>query len=183
MIRLNLLATRESKKKETMQQQVLLGVFMLILTLAVIGYFHVNITKEIEETNNKKIQVDKELTELQGISKTLEEYKAKEADLKRKKTTIETLEAERNGQVLIFAELTERIPPEVWIDTFTQNGMTLEIHGYSIDNQVLSSFVENLEDSDYVTDANLTISKFNESSSVYEYNMKIALRYSLPVSN
>jgi len=180
MIRLNLLATRESKKKETMQQQVLLGVFMLIITLVAIGYFHVNITNEIEETKRKKIEVDKELTELQEIDKKLDDYKAKKEDLNRKKTTIEKLEAERNGQVLIFAELTERIPPEVWIDTFTQNGMTLEIHGYSIDNQVLSTFVENLEDSEYVTDANLTISKFDEGASVYEYNMKIALRYSPP---
>jgi len=40
--------------------------------------------------------------------------------------------------------------------------------------------VENLEDSEYVTDANLTISKFDEGASVYEYNMKIALRYSPP---
>jgi type IV pilus assembly protein PilN len=182
MIRLNLLATRESKKKETMQQQVLLGVFLLIITIAIIGYFHMNITREIEETIEEKKRVDNEVAELKKEIGDLEKFKSMVEDLEKKKETINNLELERNGPVMIFAGLTEAIPAEVWIIDFTQNGLTLTVNGYAIDNETLATFMRNLNSSDYFNNVNLAKSEKStyEGHTVNRFSLTMGLVYSAP---
>jgi len=179
MIKLNLLATREGKKKDTLQQQFLLGGFFLILTIAAIGYFHMNINREIEETIEEKKRVDKEVARLKEEIGDLEKFKAMVDDLQKKKDTINNLEIERNGPVRVFAAMTESIPPEVWIIDFTQNGMTLTVNGYAIDNETLATFMKNLNKSEYFKSVNLAKSEKStyEGNTVNRFSLTMAVVY------
>ena len=67
MIKINLLATREAKKKETMQMQVVGAVFALLLTVGVVGYFHINMNNKIEDIKNEIKTVKKDLESLNKI--------------------------------------------------------------------------------------------------------------------
>lgn len=179
MIKLNLLATREAKKKETLQQQFLLGGFFLILTVAAIGYFNMNINRQIEDTIEEKKQVDKEVARLKEEIGDLEKFKAMVDDLQKKKDTINNLEMERNGPVYVFAAMTEAIPPEVWIIDFTQNGMSLTVNGYAIDNETLATFMKNLNKSDYFNNVNLAKSEKStyEGNTVNRFSLNIGIVY------
>jgi len=184
MIKLNLLATRESKKKETLQQQFLLAGFFLILTIAAIGYFNMNINKEIEEKIAEKKQVDKEVAKLKEEIGDLEKFKSMVDDLQKKKDTINNLEIERNGPVRVFAALTEAIPPEVWIIDFTQNGMTMTVNGYAIDNETLATFMKNLNKSDYFSKVNLAKSEKStyEGNTVNRFSLTMGIVFPSPVT-
>ncbi len=49
MIKINLLATRELKKRDTFQQQIVLFVLCLLLGVGGIAYVHININKKIKD--------------------------------------------------------------------------------------------------------------------------------------
>ncbi|MBN1880601.1 MAG: PilN domain-containing protein [Deltaproteobacteria bacterium] len=182
MIKLNLLATRELKKKETMQQQFLLGAFFLILTIAAIGYFHMNINKQIDEAIEEKMRVDKEVADLKKEIGDLEKFKSMVDDLQKKKDTINNLEIERNGPVRVFAAMTEAIPPEVWIIDFTQNGMSLTINGYAVDNETLATFMRSLTKSNYFNNIKLAKSEKSEyeGHTVNRFSLTMAIVYYSP---
>jgi type IV pilus assembly protein PilN len=182
MIKLNLLATRELKKKETLQQQFLIGAFFLIITFVAIGYFHINITREIDETIEEKMRVDREVAALKEEIGDLEKFKEMVENLERKKDTINNLEIERNGPVRVFAAMTDAIPPEVWILDFTQNGMTLTVNGYAVDNEALATFMRNLSGSNYFENVKLAKSEKSayEGYTVNRFSLTMGMVYYTP---
>jgi type IV pilus assembly protein PilN len=179
MIKINLLAVRETKKKETLQQQVVLAVFVVILTLGAIGYFHVNITNKIKDVTGEKAEVDKKVKSLKKEIGDLQDLKKKAADLDNKKSVINELEVERNGPVHIFEELANATPPELWIDDFLQKGKDLTIKGYAADNETIANFMRNLNSSPYFSGVSLVKSEKSKSGSltVNVFTLKMKIKY------
>ncbi len=179
MIKINLLAVRETKKKETMQQQIVLAVFAVLLTLGAIGYFHVSITNKVKNVVAEKAEVDKNVKKLKKEIGDLQDLKKKAADLDNKKNVINELEIERNGPVHIFEELANATPPELWIDDFLQKGRDLTLKGYAADNETIANFMRNLNNSPYFTGIALVKSEKTKSGNltVNVFTLKMKIKY------
>jgi type IV pilus assembly protein PilN len=179
MIKINLLAVRETKKKETLQQQIVLAVLAILLTLGAVGYLHVSITNKIEEVVAERKEVNKNVKKLKKEIGDLKDLKKKAADLDNKKKVINDLEVERNGPVHVFEELASATPPELWIDDFLQRGNNLTIRGYAADNETIANFMRNLNSSPYFSGVSLVKSEKSKSGSltVNIFTLKMKIKY------
>lgn len=177
MIKINLLATRDVKKKETMQQQVIVAILALIATLGIIAYFHVGIDKKINDTIEKKKEVNKEIASLEEEAKALKKLINKRNALRNRTIVIEELQSERYGPVMVMDELARMIPDEIWIDSFKLKNRNLVIKGYANGNEILSDFWIGLRASYYFSNVNLTQSKKTKKSglvvNVFTLSMKV----------
>lgn len=179
MIKINLLATREVKKKETIQQQVILAVLAFLLTLGIVGYVHVGINKKIDKTIKEKERIDKEIKELQKEASALKEYKKRVSELETRRDVIRKLQSERNGPVMLMDEIGDIMPRELWIDNFKLKGSKLTITGYAADNETLATFMRGLNNSDYFKGVTLTQSKKSkkEGLSVNTFTLNMRVEY------
>ena len=180
MIKINLLAVRETKKKETLQQQIILAVFAILFTLGIIGYFHVSIKNKIEEVVMEKKEVNKNVKKLKKEIGDLQDLKKKAADLDNKKNVIKELEVERNGPVHIFEELAQATPPELWVEDFLQKGNNLTLKGYAADNETIANFMRNLNNSPYFSGISLVKSEKTKRGNltVNVFTLKMRVKYS-----
>lgn len=178
MIKINLLATREVKKKETLQQQVLLAVLALLLTLGVVGYVHVGINKKIDNTIKEKDRIDKEIKALQKEANALKVFKKRVNELENRRNVIRKLQSERNGPVMLLDEIADIMPRELWIDDFKLKSSKLTIKGYTADNETLATFMRGLNNSNYFKGVTLTQSKKSTKEGLtvntFTLNMKVA---------
>jgi type IV pilus assembly protein PilN len=179
MIKINLLATREVKKKDTFQQQIVLFIVCILVGLGGIGYLHVNITNKINATNDEKSSVEKKVADLKKEVGDLNEYKKKTQDLEGKRNVINTLEQGRNGPVHLFDEFSQAVPQSLWIDEFTLKGGNLTVKGYAADNETIASFMTNLTNRDYFTNVALVKSEKTTSGgvSVNSFTLTMKIKY------
>ena len=85
MIRINLLPIRQTRKRETVQQQLVAFVMVLSVTiLACFTWWHF-VNKELEETTQEIAKKKKEIAQLQQIIGKVSEHTAKKKELQAKK--------------------------------------------------------------------------------------------------
>jgi type IV pilus assembly protein PilN len=183
MIKINLLATRELKKKDTFQQQIALFVLCILVGLGAIAYFHININTKIKNITVDKEEVEKKLASLKKEVGDLNEYKKKTEDLESKRNIITTLEVGRNGPVHLMDEFSQAMPQAVWIEEFTLKGDSLTVKGYATDNETIATFMMNLSNRPYFTGVNLVKSEKTTSGglTVNRFTLTMKVTYPGPV--
>jgi type IV pilus assembly protein PilN len=179
MIKINLLATREVKKKDTFQQQILLFVMCILLGVGGIAYVQININKKIKAVETENENVKKELDSLKKEVGDLNEYKKKTEDLESKRNIITTLEIGRNGPVHLMDEFSQAMPQATWIDEFTLKGDALTVKGYASDNETIAAFMMNLSNRPYFTAVNLVRSEKTTSGglTVNKFTLTMKVQY------
>lgn len=182
MIKINLLATREVKKRDTFQQQVLLFVLCLLLGVGGIAYVHINVNKKLKTVQTENENVKKELDSLRKEVGDLNEYKKKTEDLESKRNIITTLEIGRNGPVHLMDEFSQAMPQAIWIDEFTLKGDALTVKGFASDNETIATFMMNLTNRPYFTAVNLVRSEKTTSGglTVNRFTLTMKVRYPGP---
>ena len=180
MIKINLLSTREIKKRDTFQQQVALFVLCLLLGVGAIAYVHININNKIKSVTLDKEDVDKKLASLKKEVGDLNEYKKKTEDLESKRNIINTLEVGRNGPVHLMDEFSQAMPQAVWIDEFTLKGNSLTVRGYASDNETIATFMMNLSNRKYFTGVNLVKSEKATSGGLTVNRFTLTMKITYP---
>jgi type IV pilus assembly protein PilN len=179
MIKINLLATREVKKRDTFQQQIFLFALCLLVGVGVIAYVHINIKKEIKAVEAENEAVSKELASLKKEVGDLNEYKKKTEDLESKRNIINTLEIGRNGPVHLMDEFSQAMPQAIWIDEFTLKGDALTVKGFASDNETIATFMMNLSNRPYFSAVNLVRSEKTASGglTVNRFTLTMKIKY------
>jgi type IV pilus assembly protein PilN len=182
MIKINLLATREVKKRDTFQQQIVLFVLCVLVGVGAIAYVHININNKIKTVNTEKESVDKSLVTLKKEVGDLNEYKKKTEDLEYKRNIINTLEVGRNGPVHLMDEFSQAMPQALWIDEFALKGDGLTIRGYASDNETIATFMMNLTNRPYFSNVSLVKSEKTTSGglTVNRFTLTMKVKYSGP---
>lgn len=182
MIKINLLATRELKKRDTFQQQIVLFALCVLLGVGGIAYVHININNKIKKVTIDKQDVEKKLATLKKEVGDLNEYKKKTEDLESKRNIINTLEVERNGPVHLLDEFSLAMPQAIWVDEFTLKGNSLTVRGYASDNETIATFMMNLTNRSYFTSVNLVKSEKTTSGglTVNRFTLTMKIKYPAP---
>lgn len=157
MSTINLLPWREEKRKELQSQFVMIMGVVALLAGGVwlaIHYYHVQLI-EVEDSRLKYIEekiadVDKKIEEIQELEKE------KESLLSRMRA-IEQLQGNRPLIVRLFDELVENLPEGVSVTSIKQKASIVTIEGLAQSNARVSSFMRNLEKSEWLTKPDLKV--------------------------
>ena len=156
MIRINLLPIKQKKKQIVGQQQIFLGLVVILLVAA--GLYSLNDgeqskIKGMQDTvTSHKADLDK-LKDLIGDAKEVEK---KKEELQKKLEVISSLKDSKIGPVRMLDELSLIIPNRLWLKTFSVNGESIKMNGTAISNKDIAVFMRNLETSPYFTNVVLT---------------------------
>lgn len=149
MIKINLLPYRAQRKKQIIQEQLIIGIIPVVLTLLVISLFWWSIKSDIAKADQDIVATKKEIEKQKVTMKEIENYKKKKIKIKKKMDIINSLQKGKSGPVHILDELASNLPGRLWLVDIEQKGMSLNIKGKSLDNISISNYMINLEKSPY----------------------------------
>ena len=161
MIKINLLPVRAIRKKESIRQQISIGILSLVLVFIIVGYFHISIEREITFTQDKITETDEEIKTYRKVLKEIKVFKEKKKILIEKIKIIEKLEKNRKGPFNLFAELSEVIPERAWLESLSEKHSQIEIKGVASDNKTIAGFMTRIEGSEAFQGVELKVSKIS----------------------
>jgi type IV pilus assembly protein PilN len=156
VIKINLLGTdRKAARKKAVfdvSQQItaVCGVIILI-TLSVIGWRFRVLARDGARVDDEIAAAQKETTRLHAIITQVQQFEQRKAALQQRVTLIEQLRSEQIGPVHMLDQISQALPPEVWLSELKQvpNTSDVLIDGRSLALTGLSDFVAGLERSGY----------------------------------
>ncbi|MEO1231857.1 MAG: PilN domain-containing protein [Myxococcota bacterium] len=182
MIRINLLPIRQTQKRQTVQQQLLVGAAVLIITLigCIVWYAKVSSdAKALRQDIQKKTQ---ELAQLDKIIGEINDLEAKKKELVEKQQIIERLRKGKTGPVRALDDLSTMIPGRVWVTDLKEKSGAVTIEGRAINHEDVSAFMKALQKSKYFTGVSLGYSKASTRETrgvtLYEFQITCAVNYS-----
>lgn len=155
MTHINLLPWREALKKE--RQQQFLTALGLAAALAAVGWggVHVEFQRRVDyqEARNTFLQgeiekVDKQIKEIENLEK-------KKKQLIARMESIQTLQQGRPQIVHVFDEFARTLPDGVFLTSVKQVDQALTVEGFGQSNSRISSYMRNLDASDWLADPKL----------------------------
>lgn len=182
MIRINLLPVRAEKRKENVRKHGLLLVLYVVFLVIIIVTVHLS---ELSSAKAKAELIQKQEADIVALDATIKEvqnYKAKLADLTDKLNVVVGLEQKQRGPARVFGEIAKVIPEKLWIDKLTDNGGSLQIDGWAIDQQTVALFMMNLEASNVFQKVTLKVTKRTQKAGVELQNFSLEARVTVPVT-
>lgn len=157
MPRINLLPWRESERKRKRQEFYLsLGAAVATAALvALVGRWQMNAAITHQQDRNQVLKdeiavLDKQIEEINGLD-------AQKRRLLARMEIIETLQRSRPEIVHVFDELVRVLPEGVYLNYLKQTGTKFEIHGVAQSSTRVSSFMRNIDASEWLADPSLKI--------------------------
>lgn len=186
MLQINLLPVREVRKRFEARQILLQQVLVLLLTVAAIGAFQARLSSQMQRTQARIQQMDKDVAQFQPQLEQVEAFKKKKKELEKKIEVIESLDRARRGPVRILADLSDRIPDRVWLTSLETNGSQVKMQGESLDNELVAIFLRNLGESKYFGDVDLDgtkLSKEKHGLNLVKFDLKATLLGVKPIED
>lgn len=183
MIRINLLPVRQTKKRETVQQQLLAFAGVIIAT--VIGCIVWSAYVSSVEKNRLALITEKrkELTQLDKIIGEVNEFTNKKKELEERLKIIDDLKKGKTGPVRALDDLATEIPNRVWLTKVDEKGNAMTIEGNAIDPEDVSAFMKALQKSKYFNGIVLGYSKAVKDakggSTLYEFKISCTVNYAV----
>ena len=175
MIRINLLPIRQTQKRQTVQQQLLIGGMLLVVTIIACIVWSMTISSRVDERKSQIAKKRNELKQLDKIIGEVNEFTNKKKELEDKLKIIEQLRKGKTGPVKALDDLATEIPNRVWLTKINEKNGSVVIEGKAIDHEDVSAFMKSLQKSKYFSGIVLGFSKASkdQKSGVTLYDFKI----------
>lgn len=157
MSKINLLPWREQLRKQKQQEFFAVAGLVAIVAAVIIGivhFYHVQLI-DAQEMRNTFLQ-----NQIQVLDRRIEEIQKLEQEKQRlldRMRAIEELQANRPLIVRLFDELIDSLPEGVSITQVNQSENQVTINGEAESNARVSSFMRNLESSEWLQNPQLDI--------------------------
>lgn len=152
MIKINLLPVRAAKKKEAVQRHVVLfGIGLAAVITVGVGAFLVASTQLTEIEDENKV-LKSEIEDLKKILGEIAVYQEKEELLQKQLEIIKKLRANKTGPVHMLDEISTYTPEKLWLTSIKEVGGRVELEGVSINNEVIATFMQRLDESPYLSE-------------------------------
>jgi len=157
MVKINLLdwrqELREKRRKRFFAVLILSALAAALTVLAGVGVLNerVDHQKARNELLRREIaELDKQIVEIQELEKV-------KANLLARMRVIEKLQATRSAMVHFFDEIVNTLPEGVYLTSLRQTGDDVAIDGIAESNGRISTYMKNLEGSQWFTDPSLIV--------------------------
>lgn len=180
MIKINLLPTKRkpAKKLTPLQQQMIIGVFVLLISSSVMAFWWWNLYMRIDELKGEKADAEAKIAKQESMLKEVKNVEDEEKKVKEKLDVIAQLQANQTGPVRLLDEISKLIPKGVGLLSITQKGDQLNIDGNAFTNNDLVSFIDALKASPLFVDVALLESQLGkiEGYDIYKYKLQLKVK-------
>lgn len=159
MAKINLLPWREERRKELLNEfLIMLGLVALFagLTVGIVHFYH---SQLIERQNARIGYIDKRIKEVDKKIIEIKELEKQKESLLSRMRAIESLQRDRPLIVHLFDELVSSVPDGMSVNDLKQEGPKITITGEAQSNARVSSFMRKIEQSEWLKNPKLKIIK------------------------
>ncbi len=182
MARINLLPWREALRKEKQQEYlVTLGAFAVIAAV-VVGGVHFYNNQKIDYQKSRNAYLDEQIVFLDKKIEEIRELEKQKDRLLARMRAIEELQGNRPLIVRLFDEVVQSIPDGVSLNNLTQKNQKVTINGVAQSNARVSSFMRNLDKSEWLTNPMLDVVQTNTGDAKRVSNFTLRFDQVLPKS-
>lgn len=164
LTRINLLPWREELRQEQKKQFVLMGVMTCVLAVAIVGLIHFQMQSKIDYQDSRNRFMTNEIAKVDEEIKEISELQKVRRSLVERMEVIQDLQGSRPSIVHLFSEIVSTVPNGVYLETLAQTGSNLEVNGEAESNARVSTYMRNLQASDWLKDPNLTVIEIEDKT-------------------
>ena len=154
-VRINLLPHREERRKRARQHFGILAGLAAVIGIAIVGAVHFVNSQRIDDQSNRNAFLKGEIAKLDKQIDEIKKLRDEIAALLARKQVIETLQADRAQTVHSLDELVSVMPEGVYVRSFRQRGLRVNLVGYSQSNARVSTLMRNIESSPWLANPGL----------------------------
>ena len=157
MARINLLPWREELRKERNKQfGISMGVVAGITAVLLFGG-HLYLGALLEHQGERNRMLEDEIRLVDKKIKEINDIESKKRSLLARMNVIQQLQSSRPVVVHLFDELVRTLPEGVVLDSVVQKGEKLTIIGVAQSNERISTYMRNLEGSEWLGNPRLQV--------------------------
>jgi type IV pilus assembly protein PilN len=157
--------------------QAMLGVGIILVTLAGCWWYSISLDNEIEAQQQEKQEKEKQVAQLQEQVKQVQDFEQKKKLLEDKNRIIDQLEQSRVGPVKVLDHVSQSLEPlKLWLTKLGLSADAVEVEGKALTNDDVVEFVNNLRRTDYFASINLQESKALVENKINLYQFRLAFR-------
>ncbi len=180
MARINLLPWRaELRKQRRTEFLTIVGICAGIAAL-VWGGIHFHYQERIEFQKERNSYLTMEIAKLDKQIKEIEELEKEKDRLIARMKAIESLQTSRPLVVRLFDEMVTSLPEGVYLKELAQKGTAVELKGVAESNARVSSFMRNIEKSEWVKNPKLEIIQTTDEQNRRIANFTLRLEQVIP---
>ena len=151
MIRINLLPFRAARKRENVKRQITIYVATVCIVLAFMGVYFFNLSSKLSGLKDDESRLNKELAGYQKELKEIKDLQNKIKQIKRKLSIINDLQKGKTGPVLLLSDIADAVPKDkLWLTSLSEKNGNLSLKGTAMDNETVSLFMKNLENTNQI---------------------------------
>lgn len=179
MAKINLLPWREEyrqeKKKEFLVQ---LGLICMLAAAAAFVWVRV-VDSAIDNQNQRNVLLEAEISTLNKRVAEINELKKKRQELIARMKVIQDLQGTRPTIVRYFDEIVRAVPDGLFFTSLSRQGNVISINGVTESSNRVSSFMRNLDRSEWFTNPNLksikSTTKYGDQASEFLLQLNLVL--------
>lgn len=204
MIRINLLPVGSERKRQSGQQQLLLGLILVIVEVVVLFFVYSNQNEQYQDIYAQAEELQAEVNRLNQQSAEIDSLNAQKEQLQNLGSILETLEANRAGPVQVLDELkimlnrpqnqlqeisleqlgwdTSWEPANLWLTEFTEDGGGVSMSGSARDIDDIAEFNVRLASSPYFSNVRLNSTQARSDTNlgpVVDFHLSARVDYAL----
>ncbi|MGD8590797.1 MAG: PilN domain-containing protein [Chromatiales bacterium] len=164
MARINLLPWREAERKRRQQEFGLMVLSGVVITILGLVGTHMQIESEIDAQSQRNTYLQREIDLVEQQIAEIRELDKTKASLLARMNIIQELQSSRPQIVHLFDEIVSTLPEGVHLDEIDQAGEKVELAGQAQSNARVSSFMRNIEDSEWLGNPRLDFIESKEST-------------------
>jgi type IV pilus assembly protein PilN len=157
MTRINLLPWRAELRQEQKKAFGMLLVLIMVLAGAIVGLIHIQMGAKIDYQLSRNQYIRDEITKLDKQIAEISDLKKVRRSLLERMEVIQDLQGSRPSIVHLFTEIVSTVPNGVYLKTLNQTGSHLAMTGEAESNARVSTYMRNLDASEWLKEPNLTV--------------------------
>lgn len=182
MIKINLLPVRAARKKETLNQQLIIFIISVVAVVAAIFVIYFFLQVKISSTKGEIARSEAEIQELKTKIGKINNLKKLKEEVKKKLDVLEMLRKAKIGPVNRLMVLSSSTPDKLWLTKYFEKDSNVSITGISFNEDLIASFMRNLEYSADFENVELVVSEQTDMKGikVKKFEIKMKLEGSKP---
>lgn len=154
---INLLPWREELRQEQKKEFAIMTVLTILLAAAIVGLIHIQMAAKIDYQLSRNQFVSTEITKLDEQIAEIKDLRKVRRSLLERMEVIQDLQGSRPSIVHLFTEIVGTVPNGVYLESLSQNAGNLLMKGQAESNARVSTYMRNLNNSEWLKDPNLTV--------------------------
>ncbi|MCP3687698.1 MAG: PilN domain-containing protein [Gammaproteobacteria bacterium] len=177
---INLLPWREEERQEQKKQFAIMTALIMLLAASCVGLIHIQMASKIDYQLSRNRFVSNEISKLDDQIAEIKELQKVRRNLLERMEVIQDLQGSRPSIVHLFTEIVSTVPNGVYLQTLTQTGNSLVIDGHAESNSRVSTYMRNLNDSEWLKDPNLTVIEIEDKKVTRISRFTLAVKQTSP---